>query len=49
MLGAEVHPGMNCQLRVITGSATGGEGSMSAVLETSDGHVDSVSVLVDPF
>ena len=26
-----------------------GEGSMSAVLETSDRHVDSVSVFVDSF
>ena len=33
----------------LSASATGGEGYMSAVLETSDRHVDGVSVFVDPF
>ena len=43
MLGAEIHPGMNCQLWVIIGSATGGgDGSVCGMLEGCGGRMDSV-------
>src|ERR1041385_4701001 len=50
MLGAEIHPGMNYQLRVKTGQGDRrGEGIMPEVSWTSDKDNGGVSVLVEPF
>ena len=49
ILGAENHLGWFTGSGWLPEVQPEGDGSMSAVLETSDRHVDSVSVLVDPF